>query len=102
MQKALKIPRVIQNMGWLDRVLHFTVGAGLLLIPLTVLAMDIAESWYLYCLMLLSVIPISIAVLGLEPIYQWMGVKTCDTSDRNRCGTFPEELSAAFGKKVSH
>jgi len=102
MQKALKNPRVIQNMGWLDRVLHFLVGAGLLLVPMALLDMEISEAWYLYVLMLVSVIPISIAVWGLEPLYQIMGVKSCDTSERNRCGTFFEELRAAFTRRLPH
>jgi len=102
MQKALKNPRVIQNMGWLDRVLHFSLGAVLLLVPLALIAMDIANDWYLYCLMLLSVLPISIAVWGLEPLYQVMGVKSCDTSERNRCGTFSEEIRSAFSRKLPH
>jgi len=89
-------------MGWLDRVLHFAVGACLLLVPLAVLAMEIADDWYLYCLMLLSILPITIAVLGTEPLYQWMGVQSCDTSERNKCGTFPEEIKSAFGRKLSH
>jgi len=102
MLKALKNPRVIQNMGWLDRVIHFTVGACLLLIPLGVLAMDIADDWYLYVLMLISILPISIAVWGLEPIYQVMGVKSCDTSERNKCGTFGEEIKSALHRDVPH
>jgi len=102
MQKAQKNPRVIQNMGWLDRVLHFLVGAALLLVPMIILEMEISEAWYLYVLILASAIPISIAIWGLEPLYQIFGVKSCDTSERNRCGTFFEELRSAFGRKLPH
>jgi len=90
---------VVQNLGWLDRVLRFTVGAVLLALPCYLMisgAMDV--KWYLVGAMLLSVYPLLTSVIGIDQIYKYFNVKSCGTSSRNQCGTFPYEIDAALGR----
>lgn len=90
---------VIQNLGWLDRVLRFFVGAVLLALPCFLIISGTMEvTWYLVGAMLVSVYPLLTSFIGIDEIYRFFNVKSCDTSGKNRCGTFPDELDAAFGK----
>lgn len=89
---------VIQNLGWLDRVLRFVVGAVLLALPCFLMVSGVmAVNWYLVGAMLLSVYPLLTSVIGIDQIYNFFNVKSCGTSDRNQCGTFPYEIDAALG-----
>lgn len=90
---------VIQNLGWMDRVLRFVTGAVLLALPCYLMisgAMDV--KWYLVGAMLLSVYPLTTSVIGVDQIYRFLKVKSCGTSPRNQCGTFPYEIDAALGR----
>jgi hypothetical protein len=90
---------VIQNIGWLDRVIRVLVGAAMLVYPAyLILTSDTAQSpWLLYS-MLLSVYPWLTGIVGFDPIYALFLVRSCDTSERNPCGTFPYEIDAALGR----
>lgn len=91
---------VIQNLGWLDRVLRFTIGVVLLAMPcFLILSGAMETTWYLVGSMLLSVYPLMTSIIGVDQFYRFMGVKSCGTSDRNQCGTFPYEIDAALGHK---
>jgi len=89
---------VIQNIGWLDRVLRILLGATMLAYPafLILTGEAVQSAWMLYS-MLLSVYPWLTGIIGFDPIYEQFVVRTCDTSDRNPCGTFPFEIDAALG-----
>lgn len=91
---------VIQNLGWLDRVLRFVTGVVLLAIPcFLILSGAMETTWYLVASMLLSVYPLMTSIIGVDQVYKFLGVKSCGTSDRNQCGTFPYEVDAALGRK---
>lgn len=90
---------VIQNLGWLDRVLRFCVGAVLLALPCFLIISGTMEvTWYLVGAMLVSVYPLLTSFIGIDEIYRFFNVKSCGTSPGNRCGTFPDEIHSAFGK----
>jgi hypothetical protein len=90
---------VIQNMGWLDRVLRAVAGAALLAFAMTaMMASNENLTWALYAV-LASVYPLLTAIVGWDPIYEMMTVRTCGMSDRNPCGTFPFEVDAALGHR---
>jgi len=89
---------VIQNLGWLDRVLRFVVGTVLLATPCyLILSGNMMANWYLVGAMFLSVYPLMTSVIGTDQVYRFFNVKSCDTSSRNQCGTFPYEIDAALG-----
>ncbi len=90
---------VIQNMGWLDRVIRVLVGTAMLIYPVFLMLTNdtVQPPWLLYS-MLLSVYPWLTGIIGFDPVYKQFVVRTCDTSDRNPCGTFPYELDAALGR----
>jgi hypothetical protein len=90
---------VVQNLGWLDRTLRVVFGAALIAIPCYFLITgSLMSPWYAF-LMLFAVYPIMTGVLGCDLLYNLANVKTCDTSDRNVCGSFPYEIDAALGRK---
>lgn len=90
---------VIQNMGWLDRVTRIFLGTAMLVYPLFLIVTNEAvhSPWVWYS-MLLSIYPWLTGIIGFDPVYALFFVRTCDTSDRNPCGTFPFEVSAALGR----
>jgi hypothetical protein len=90
---------VVENLGWLDRTIRVVLGAGLILIPCTLLITgQLMSHWYAF-LMLFAVYPLMTGILGCDWIYNFFGVKSCGTSERNQCGTFPFEVDAALGRK---
>ena len=98
MKKLRAKLRVIQNLGWLDRVLRILAGAAILIYPLyLIVTNDSLESqWPVYS-MLLSIYPWLTGITGFDPVYALLGLCTCGTSERNPCGTFPYEVDAALG-----
>ena len=91
---------VIQNLGWLDRVLRFAIGVVLLAMPcFLMLSGTVGVTWYLVGSMLLSVYPLMTSIVGVDQMYEYFHVKSCGTSERNQCGTFPYEIDAALGNK---
>lgn len=92
--------RVIQNLGWLDRVIRVVIGTAMLAYPVFQIATSetVQEPWLMYS-MLLSIYPLLTAILGYDPLYAQFVIRTCDTSERNQCGTFPYEVDAALGNQ---
>lgn len=89
---------VVQNVGLLDRGLRLVLGAFLLGAPAMHLVMyGGVFTWWHGLSMLLSVYPGMTGWLGWDPLYQGIHYKTCDSSDRNRCGTLPYQVDAALG-----
>jgi hypothetical protein len=94
-RKAMGVP---QNLGWLDRVIRVVVGFLLLGVPAVMLSVQTSmATWHNY-VMIVSVYPFLTAILGWDPLYYIFGAKTCGTSERNPCGTFPYEVDAALGR----
>lgn len=90
---------VIQNLGWLDRVLRFVIGVVLLAVPcFLIYSGEMGPTWYLVASMLLSTYPLVTSFIGVDQIYNFFHVKSCGTSERNRCGSFPYEIDAALGR----
>jgi hypothetical protein len=88
---------VVQNTGLADRILRAVLATLMLGIPAFDLVVNEAVVTWHGISMLLAVYPALTAILGWDPFYQLGNAKTCDTSDRNRCGTLPFEVSAAMG-----
>lgn len=89
----------VQNMGWLDRVLRCALGLGLIAAVL-VLAQSSEEIGGYSYLLIISIYPLMTAILGWDPLYHAGRVRSCDSSGRNQCGTFPFEIESAMGKKL--
>ena len=101
-------PTVVENLGWLDRIIRFVVGTAFITVSATYLFIsDTTPVWlrqgepdiWPYYLMIIAVYPLITAILGRDPIYGFFNVKSCDSSERNVCGTFPFEVDAALGHK---
>ena len=88
---------VVQNLGWLDRVIRVVIGVAFVSVPCYYLFSGQSASWYTY-LMLLAVYPLMTGMLGRDLLYDLFKVKSCGASERNQCGTFPYEIDAALGR----
>jgi len=98
MQNVLNKIGVVQNLGWLDRVIRTLAAAAMLAVPCYLLiTQGTMNGWFFY-LMLFSVYPALTAIVGYDILYEWLGTKSYKTSERNQCGTFPYEIDAALGR----
>jgi len=88
---------VVQNLGWLDRLVRFAVGFALVLGPSFYLFSEVATPVWTYYSLLVAIYPLMTGILGWDPFYAALSVKTCDTSESNQCGSFPYEVDAALG-----
>ena len=105
-QKTRSANLVPQNLGWLDRIIRFIIGTALIASPVTFLTLSPETPTWLsdgspmswpYYAMLVAIYPFLTAILGRDPIYALTGIRSCGTSQRNPCGTFPFEVEAAVG-----
>ena len=98
MKNVLSKIGVVQNLGWLDRIVRILVAATMIAVPCYYLIIqEVTNGWFFY-LMLFSVYPALTAIVGYDIVYEWLGTKSCGTSERNQCGTFPYEIDAALGR----
>lgn len=97
-----------QNMGWLDRLLRFIVGTTMLAVPFTILVLSMDPEWlgkghevsnWVYYTPLISIYFFMTAILGADPVYALLRIRSCGNNPRNPCGTFPFEVDAALGNK---
>ena len=97
---VLRDLRVMQNLGWLDRVIRVVAGAMMLGYPMILIMTndEVQSPWVLYS-MLVSIYPFLTGILGFDPLYAQFAVRSCDTSGTNPCGTVPYEIDAALGHK---
>lgn len=95
-----------QNLGWLDRLLRFVIGTAILAISLTILVLTGQPEWlspnqevadWVYYAPFISLYFFFTAMLGADPVYGLLRLRSCGNSPRNPCGTFPFEVDAALG-----
>jgi len=86
---------VVQNMGLADRMLRVFIGTALLAGGIVSIFNNATLTWEPYA-MLISIYPLLTCILGWDPLYTSLGVRTCSLEGgRNACGTFPFEVGAA-------
>lgn len=89
----------LQNLGLTDRVLRVIIGSALIAVVLVDLYLRVDLGWHAY-LPIIAIYPMLTGILGFDPLYSIFNYRTCDSSARSRCGTFPFEVEAALGKNV--
>lgn len=98
---------VAENLGWLDRLLRFIIATAFISVSATYLFIGVSSPTWLeagepmswpYYLMLIAIYPMMTAIMGRDPVYGILRIKSCGTSAKNPCGTFPFELDAAIGR----
>lgn len=97
MKAILKDFGVIQNMGWHDRVVRVVIGAMMIFIPIYLMLTGTPVTTWMYVLILVAVYPMLTSIVGFDIFYRMFDVKSCGTSSRNQCGSFPYEIDAALG-----
>jgi hypothetical protein len=90
---------VEQNLGLWDRVFRVVLGCAMLSVPYFMITQTgvMSEMWH-SVLIILSIYPFLSGILGADPLYRLMDVKSCDLSSRNRCGSFPFQVDAFLGR----
>ena len=90
--------RIIQNQGWLDRVLRISISSTMIIVTAYLLEYDFTPkaSWEYYT-MLLGIIPAVTGLIGWCPVYKLLGIRSCGGSEKNPCGSLPFEIDAALG-----
>jgi hypothetical protein len=89
---------VAQNLSLADRTVRWILASVLLLAPAAQLVFWHGSfGWWHAVALLLSIYPGLTAFLGWDPFYQAAHYKTCDSSERNQCGTLPYQIDAALG-----
>lgn len=96
MQNTLAKLGVIQNLGLIDRALRIVLGAVLIGVSVTSILNSTVVTWQVY-VALFAIYPLMTGMLGWDPLYAVAHTKSCDLSDRNRCGTFPYQIDAMLG-----
>jgi hypothetical protein len=87
----------LHNIGLIDRVARFVCGGTLLFAgAVSSVASGRTEDWQA-ALMLLAIYPLMTAIIGWDPLYQIMHVRTGTDTGKNVTGTFPFQLDAALG-----
>ena len=97
MKQALARLTEVHNLGLVDRVVRVLFGAALMGGAITSLFNSSVVTWQVYAA-LFAVYPLMTGMLGWDPLYAVGHTKTCDLSDRNRCGTFPYQIDAILGR----
>ena len=97
---------ILQNLGWLDRLIRFVIGTAIMTYFVTMLVVYTDPVWldagrkapdWVYYTPFVSVYFLATAFLGADPIYGLFRIRSCGNSPRNPCGTFPFEVDAALG-----
>jgi len=93
-----RINVVEQNLGMWDRIFRFILGCIMLAVPYYYMTQTgkMVEAWYGWS-MVISVYPFLTSIIGCDVLYNFFHVKSCDLSNRNRCGSFPFEVDAFLG-----
>jgi hypothetical protein len=85
-------------MSLLERAVRCAIAAILIAVPsVDLVFLGGTFDWWHAAGMLLSVYPGMTGMLGWDPFYALVGIKTCDLSERNQCGTLPFQIDAALG-----
>ena len=89
---------VEQNLGMWDRIFRVVLGWVMLAVPYFMITQMgvMSEMWH-SVVIIFSIYPFLTGILGADPFYRLANVKSCDLSQRNRCGSFPFQLDAILG-----
>lgn len=87
----------LHNIGIIDRMIRFFVGGGLLFLGvISIVVSETTQVWEAI-VVLLAIYPLMTCVMGWDPIYQMIGLRTGHETGRNVTGTFPFQVDAAAG-----
>jgi len=98
MKTLLKDVGVVQNMGWHDRTIRVVLGTFMLAYPMHLMMTGTPNELWMSSSILVSVYPIITGIIGFDFFYSVFNVKSCDSSNRNQCGSYPYEIDAALGR----
>lgn len=97
MKNAMNGIGVVQNIGWLDRVVRVVGGALMIAIPIFLMSTETSTAAWMFYVILAAIYPLLTGIIGFDAFYKMLDVKSCGSSNRNPCGSFPYEVDAALG-----
>ena len=89
--KSLRTPFVLQNVGAIDRTIRVVIG--LCMIGVWFFYPIESVSMWFAALPLLGILPVLSGILGWDPFYALFGKKTCGRDADHPCGSYPDQLS---------
>lgn len=90
----------IQNIGFVDRVFRFVIGAGLVAVMVFYYEMErgpVLNTYVQVLLVIFALYPLWTCTVGWDPVYAVFGIRSGNDKGRNQVGTFPYQVKAAFG-----
>lgn len=90
----------IQNIGFVDRIIRFVIGAGLIWSVVLYYGMEhpMLNVFAQVMAVIVALYPLWTCNVGWDPIYALFGINSGSDSGRNQCGTFPYQIKAAAGR----
>ena len=89
--KSLRSPFALQNVGAIDRTIRGIIGAAMM------------GAWFFYpietvslwfaALPLVGALVFFSGILGWDPFYALLGKKTCGQDEAHMCGAYPDQVS---------
>lgn len=84
------------NIGLIDRAIRFFAGGALLFVGvISAVTTDGIQVWQAV-IVLVSIYPLMTCMMGWDPVYQIIGMRTGSDSGRNVTGTLPYQVDAAM------
>lgn len=91
--------RARQNIGLVDRALRVVIGTAMLVGGLVYANMVGAQLVTTSLVMIMvSIYPLMTAIIGTDPLYYLLDIRTCSNAGKNQCGTLPYQIKAMMGK----
>ena len=92
--------RPAQNMGLADRLVRFLIGSSIMAYFVLYQGMSdptLTLEWQVAAVML-SAYPILTAMIGVDPFYSVLNVKSCNATGRNQSGSLPYQIKCMFSR----
>jgi len=95
MDSTFKKSNVPQNLSLIDRLFRLALGIAMMSVLFYSNPYLVISTGLMSAIALVGIYPLMTGMIGVDPIYELGHLKSCDTSDRNQCGTLPYQVAAA-------
>lgn len=96
MASTFKKSHVPQNLSLVDRLFRLVLGLAMMSVLFYSNPYLVLSTGWESVIALLGIYPLMTGMVGVDPIYQLGHLSSCDTSERNQCGTLPYQIAASI------
>ena len=86
----------LHNIGLIDRAIRFFIGGALLFLGVLSAVLSGGVNVWHALAVLVSIYPLMTCMMGWDPVYQLIGLRTGADRGRNVTGTLPYQIDAAM------